>query len=239
MELGWTGMMFVVLMLSKCLVNPRVGQPEEVFHIFRTLKLHGGSAIVFDPTTLVFDDSRFLVCDWKECCPDAAEPVPPRAPEPLGKTMTMTCFVEAHHAGCHETRRSHAGIVMFLQKTPIVWHPERQNINFSLDGRKTDDLACGFVLSPFSGTCLWDFLDKFSPGSSSNAPAYHLQNLNTIPLSSSPSIGSQSSLVSIVNPCCVDFGTMGTKKVMNKSLIQPKTCHPKICTCRNMMIYAV
>ena len=82
---------------------------------------------MFDPTTPVFDDSRFPVCDWKEHCPDATGPEPPGAPELLGKTMIMTCFVDADHSGCHETRRSHTGIVMFLQKTPIVWCSERQN----------------------------------------------------------------------------------------------------------------
>ena len=66
-------------------------------------------------------------CDSKEHGPNAAEPVPPRAPELLGKTMTMTCFVDADHAGCHETRRSHTGIVIFPQKTPIIWHSKRQN----------------------------------------------------------------------------------------------------------------
>jgi hypothetical protein len=39
----------------------------------------------------------------------------------------MTCFVDADHAGCHETRRSHTGIIIFLQRTPITWYSKRQN----------------------------------------------------------------------------------------------------------------
>ena len=41
--------------------------------------------------------------------------------------MEMTCFVDADHAGCHETRRSHTGIMILLQKLPIVWYSKRQN----------------------------------------------------------------------------------------------------------------
>lgn len=41
--------------------------------------------------------------------------------------MTMSCFVDADHAGCRETRRSHTGIIIFLQRTPIIWYSKRQN----------------------------------------------------------------------------------------------------------------
>ena len=41
--------------------------------------------------------------------------------------MTMTCFVDADHAGCLETRRSHTGVMIFLQKAPIIWYSKRQN----------------------------------------------------------------------------------------------------------------
>ena len=126
-ELGRIDIMVAVSMLSRYLASPRVGHLEEAFHIFAYLKAHNRSALVFDPTTLVFDEERFPKCDWKEYYPDAAEPVPPKAPELLGKAMTMTCFVDADHAGCHETRRSHTGIIIFLQKAPIIWYSKRQN----------------------------------------------------------------------------------------------------------------
>ena len=41
--------------------------------------------------------------------------------------MTMSCFVDADHAGCRETRRSHTGIIIFLQRAPITWYSKRQN----------------------------------------------------------------------------------------------------------------
>jgi hypothetical protein len=100
---------------------------EEVFHIFAYLKSHSKSALVFDHTSPVFDESRFTSCDWSEYYPDAKEAEPPRAPELLGNAMTMTCFVDADHAGCLETRRSHTGVIIFLQKAPIIWYSKRQN----------------------------------------------------------------------------------------------------------------
>ena len=126
-ELGRVDIMVGVSMLSRYLANPRVGHLEEAIHVFAYLKSHDRSAIVFDQTTPEFDESRFVPCDWKEYYPDAIEPVPPNAPELLGNPMTMTCFVDADHAGCHETRRSHTGVIIYLQRAPIVWYSKRQN----------------------------------------------------------------------------------------------------------------
>ena len=39
----------------------------------------------------------------------------------------MTCFVDADHAGCRETRRSHTGIIIMLNRAPIMWFSKRQN----------------------------------------------------------------------------------------------------------------
>ena len=126
-EIGRVDIMVAVSMLSRFLANPRVGHLEEALHIFAYLKQHNHSAIVFDHTRPVFDESRFAKCDWSGHYPDAKEPVPPRAPDLLGEAVTMTCFVDADHAGCRETRRSHTGIIIFLQRTPITWYSKRQN----------------------------------------------------------------------------------------------------------------
>lgn len=126
-ELGRIDIMVAVSMLSRYLVNPREGHLEEVFHIFAYLKSHPRSALVFDPTTPIFNEDRFSDRDWSEFYPDAKEETPPRAPELLGKPMVMSCFVDADHAGCRETRRSHTGIMNFLQKAPIIWYSKQQN----------------------------------------------------------------------------------------------------------------
>ena len=83
--------------------------------------------MVFDHTTPKFDTSRLTECNWLEFYPDAKEEEPPNAPELCGCEVHMTCFVDADHAGCRETQRSHTGIIIYMQRTPVVWYSERQN----------------------------------------------------------------------------------------------------------------
>jgi hypothetical protein len=63
----------------------------------------------------------------KEFYPDAEELIPPNAPEPLGKEIQINCFVDADHAGNVVTCRSHTGIIIFLNMSPISWYSKRQN----------------------------------------------------------------------------------------------------------------
>jgi hypothetical protein len=39
----------------------------------------------------------------------------------------MTCFVDSDHAGNRVTRRSHTGILIFLNRAPIIWFSKAQN----------------------------------------------------------------------------------------------------------------
>ena len=63
----------------------------------------------------VFDESgRFQKCDWSEYYPGACEAIPPDAPEVRGQLVLMSCFVDADHAGCCVTRRTHTGVLIFV-----------------------------------------------------------------------------------------------------------------------------
>eukprot|EP00978_Attheya_sp_CCMP212_P043638 scaffold288169_cov38-Attheya_sp.AAC.1 len=48
-------------------------------------------------------------------------------PEPRGNEVTINCFVVADHAGNQVTRRSHTGILIFLNRAPISWFSKKQN----------------------------------------------------------------------------------------------------------------
>ena len=48
-------------------------------------------------------------------------------PEPKRKSVTVSCFVDANHAGNVITRRSHTGIIIYVQNAPIIWFSKRQN----------------------------------------------------------------------------------------------------------------
>jgi len=83
--------------------------------------------MVFDDTMPSFGLNRFATHNWTKFYPDAKEAIPAVVPEERGKPVMMSCFVDADHAGCKETRRSHSGIIIFVNRAPILWFSKRQN----------------------------------------------------------------------------------------------------------------
>ncbi|MGI0086022.1 MAG: Ty1/Copia family ribonuclease HI, partial [Nitrososphaerales archaeon] len=126
-ELGRIDIYFEGSKLSHHLCAPRVGHLEQAINIFAYLKQHLNSNIVFDPTEPHFDETRFTHPDWTDFYADAAEAIPPNMPEPRGLEVTMHCFVDADHAGDKLTRRSHSGIILYINRAPIIWFSKRQN----------------------------------------------------------------------------------------------------------------
>ena len=126
-ELGRIDIYYEVSVLSQHLALPRVGHLEAVYHIFAYLMKHDKSRIIFDPADPIFDDQQFPEVDWTEFYGDMVEELPPRMPEPLGNPVNISVFVDANHAGNAVTRRSHSGILIYLQNAPIIWQSRRQN----------------------------------------------------------------------------------------------------------------
>jgi hypothetical protein len=126
-ELGRIDIATPVALLSSFLAAPRRGHLEAVYHVFAYLKAHDRSKIVFDDNTVDWDSTKFAKVDWTDFYPDATEPIPPNAPEPRGKPVQINCFVDADHAGNKVTRRSHSGILIYLNSAPIDWYSKRQN----------------------------------------------------------------------------------------------------------------
>ena len=77
--------------------------------------------MVFDDTKATIAESKFVKQDWTEFYHDAKENIPPNALEARGNTVQLNCFVDADHAGDCITHRSHTGILIFLNRAPIVW----------------------------------------------------------------------------------------------------------------------
>ena len=95
--------------------------------MFAFLKQHDRSPIVMDASLPLVDESRFHKADWTEFYHDALEAIPPNAPEPRGNGVIMPCFCDADHAGNKVTRRSQTGIIIFVNRAPIIWFSKRQN----------------------------------------------------------------------------------------------------------------
>ena len=127
-ELGRFDILLEVSLMSQYQANPREGHLEALYLIVFYLKNNTLRRIAFDPkrpeySQVYFNDSA----DWSDFYGDLVEEYPPHMPEPLGKAMKMACFVDSNHAGNVVTRRSHTGIMIFLQNAPILPYSKKQN----------------------------------------------------------------------------------------------------------------
>ena len=68
-----------------------------------------------------------MKCDWHDFYRGAKEPIPKDMPEACGNVVSTHCFVDADHAGNRITRRSQTGILLFVNRAPVVWYSKRQN----------------------------------------------------------------------------------------------------------------
>lgn len=125
-ELGRIDIHVQIAQMSTHLAQPRVGHLEEVFHIFAYLKKHGRSKMVFDDSMIDWR-GKFKKVDWSDFYKDAIEPISSRTPEARGKEVQLNCFVDADHAGNTVTRRSQTGVLIFLNRAPLLWFSKKQN----------------------------------------------------------------------------------------------------------------
>ena len=127
LELGRVDIICEISLLSSFLACPRVGHLEQALHVVAYLIQHQRSNLVMDDTEPDLSSlAEFQECDWSEYYPDAKEPTPQNMPEPRGKAVSTTCFVDSDHAGCRMTRRSQTCLFLFLNSAPVVWYSKRQ-----------------------------------------------------------------------------------------------------------------
>jgi hypothetical protein len=126
-KLGRIDISCEVSMLSTHLALPREGHLKQALHIFGYLKLHPKKSIYFNPECIDVPSDRFQAFDWTDFYRDAHEEIPSDAPEPRGRPVQISCFVDADHAANRQTRKSQTGILIFVNKAPISWYSKRQN----------------------------------------------------------------------------------------------------------------
>ena len=114
-------------MLSTHLALPRSGHLQQVYHIFGYLKESLRRRLYFDPSHPVISEERFVTYDWVDFYKDEKEDIPLDMPEPRGREVGIHCFVDASHACDKVTRRSQSGILIFVNKAPVVFYSKRQN----------------------------------------------------------------------------------------------------------------
>mmetsp|Transcript_24287 Transcript_24287/g.34811 ORF Transcript_24287/g.34811 Transcript_24287/m.34811 type:complete len:297 (-) Transcript_24287:210-1100(-) len=125
-ELGRLDIYVDVARLSSFLVHPRRGHLDAVYHIYGYLKHHDRSTLVFDDSPIKWTENDFQCYDWTDFYQDASEKIPSNAPEPRGNYVQINAFVDANHAGNRVTCMSHTGILIYLNKAPIIWYSKAQ-----------------------------------------------------------------------------------------------------------------
>jgi len=126
-ELGRVDILLEVSLLSCHLSLPRSGHLNQVYHIFGYLKHSSRRRLFFDPDPPCISRDRFHNFDWVDFYNDAKEDIPIDMPEPRGIAVETHCFVDASHASERLQRRSQTGILIFINKAPIIFYSKRQN----------------------------------------------------------------------------------------------------------------
>lgn len=125
-EIGRVDILLEVSVMSKYLAMPREGHLEQVLHIMGYLKCHKKLRLMFDSSCPKVDERWFTTYDWEEFYRDAEEAIPSNMPEPRGREVIISCFVDANHAGDVVDRRSQTGVLIFVNRAPIHWYSKRQ-----------------------------------------------------------------------------------------------------------------
>lgn len=126
-ELGRVDILLETSLLSAHLALPRIGHLEQAIHIFGYLKENPKRQLMMDSDHPHIDERRFQKFDWFDFYRDAKESLPGDMPEPLGNMVSTHCFVDANHAGNTSNRRSQTGILIFVNRAPVLWYSKRQN----------------------------------------------------------------------------------------------------------------
>ena len=119
--------MLETLMMSTHLALPRCGHLEQLYHMFGYLKANPKWKLYLDPQHPQVDERSFQSYDWYDFYQDAEEAVPGDMPPPRGESVSTDCSVDSDHAGNTVTRRSQTGLLLFVNRAPIVWYSKCQN----------------------------------------------------------------------------------------------------------------
>jgi hypothetical protein len=125
---GRSDLSHAVSIMSTYLSCPRLGHLQEVLHIYSYLKTHPSYSLVLNPGDITYAKGTKSMSkeDWSDFYPDAKEEIPTNALKPRGLPVQITAFVDADHAGNLSTRRSHSGILIFVQNAPMLWYSKAQ-----------------------------------------------------------------------------------------------------------------
>ena len=127
MELVCVEFLYEVATMSTHLAIPRIGHLQELFHVFGYLKANPKRKLVFDPDHPMVDKRQFKRYDWHNFYRGVREAIPGDMPTPKDNDVSTHCFVDVDLAGNSVQRRSQTGILIFVNRSSIIWYSKRQN----------------------------------------------------------------------------------------------------------------
>jgi hypothetical protein len=127
-SLGRIDITKAVMTISRFCTAPRLGHMDRVKRIYGYLYKMKQTAIRVCTGEPDYSSLPELYYDWSTSVyGDVKEVLPDDAPEPLGKHVTLTHYVDANLYHDVLTGRSVTGILHFVNKTPIDWYSKKQS----------------------------------------------------------------------------------------------------------------
>jgi hypothetical protein len=116
-----------VMTMSGFRAAPRIGHLERVKRIYGYLSKMRRSAIRVRTDEPDYSDLPEMEHDWsRSVYGEISELVPKDAPDPLGKAVTLTHYVDANLMHDIVTGRSVTGILHMINKMPLDWYSKKQ-----------------------------------------------------------------------------------------------------------------
>ena len=115
-----------VMSMSRFRLAPKVGHIERMKRIYGYLSRTKHYALRFrtdEPNYMNLPDLQY---DWTSIYGDVLEEIPKNAPEPLGKSVTTTTFLDANLLHDLITGRSVTAVLHFFNLTPGDWYSKGQ-----------------------------------------------------------------------------------------------------------------
>ena len=115
-----------VMSMSRFRLAPKVGHIERMKRIYGYLSRTKHYALRFrtaEPNYMYLPDLEY---DWSRIYGGVVEEIPKDAPEPLGKSVTTTTFLDANLLHDLITGRSVTAVLHFFNLTPGDWYSKRQ-----------------------------------------------------------------------------------------------------------------
>jgi len=126
-SLGRFDLAVSVQTMSSFRAAPRKGHLERAQRMCGYLAKRKSAAIRVRTDKPDYSGLSVPTFDWERIYGNVEEQLPGDLPEPLGKSVVTTTYLDANLLHCLATGRAVSGILHLLNKTPVDWFSKKQN----------------------------------------------------------------------------------------------------------------